>query len=231
MDYPTTQPKLRDVLDLICYSLAAAFNAGGSVLNPGVRVLTEEAVDEWIPGEVFNIAVSAGWVEPPEEVQEGDGPVLGDFIVKDWDRERFVSLLSRSLSVLRKRAEKDAETVSQKQISERAYWLEQFTLAASRGRNHPDRSAKTLIDEYLKTSQEVFSFKELAYKASPYRRKLDGASVSAASITRIYRGDYVADVTREAVASALDELLKLTPPCSRHDLLPQDRKSDTGEIK
>jgi hypothetical protein len=78
------------------------------------------------------------------------------------------------------------------------------------------RTAKAIIDEYFNLSSETFNLTSLAHKASPHKRKIDGAGVSLASVSRIYNGKNTGDAIREAVAAVISELV----PCTRHDLSP-----------
>lgn len=211
----------KDVLNSLVFALAEAYNAGGGVLNPGISVLTEHALDDYIVGTVFNIAVRSGWYQPSEIAEEGDGPVLGSWVVPERVRDNFVSLIAESLAVLRERALATEDEVFKLQQERYTQQNEQFEALVEIVKKGPQRTAdaKGKIDEFLKLSNEVFTFKELAKKASAYRRKLDGVGVTAVSITRMYKGDYVGDFIREAVARAINEVV----PCTREDLLSSGR--------
>lgn len=221
MTSPEQQQMVKHFLDSLCFALAEAYTAGGHVLNPGLSVLTEEAIDDYIVGAVFNIAVNSGWIGPPEQVEEGDGPVLGDYVVKDRFRDGFMSIIAESLAVLRERAlesEDEVYRLKQEQYRQRDEQFEALVAIVKSGpRSAAD--AKGKLDEFFKKSKDVFTFKDLAVKASPHKRKLDGAGVSAVSITRIYNGQYVGDLIRESVARVINELV----PCTREDLLPPGR--------
>ena len=82
----------------------------------------------------------------------------------------------------------------------------------------PRRSAADIMDAYFGISEDVFTLKDLAIKASPFRRKLDGAGVTPVSITRIRNGLFVGKTIRQAVATVINERV----PCTRDDLLPPD---------
>jgi hypothetical protein len=223
-EIPNNQ-KLQEVLNSICYALAAAYNAGGRVLQSDVDVLTEDAVDDFIPQLVFNIAVNAGWIDFQVDPVVGldHGLIMGHYELPDEARRPFVEFLAGSLGPLRERAAQDESALLAKIETQRAEWMQRLS---DLGHSHrkQERTARSLIDQFKEQSSDAFTFKDLAMKASPYRRKIDGASVSAASITRMYQGKYVEDSTREAVAQALNAVLKLDPPVSRHDLLPAERK-------
>ena len=210
-------------MDSLCFALAESYSAGGHVLNPGLSVLTEEAIDDYIVGAVFNIAVNSGWIDPPEQVEEGDGPVLGDYVVKEKVRDAFVSIIAESLAVLRERALESEDEVYRLKQEQHRQQHEQFEKLVAIVKNGPRSApdAKGKIDEFFKKSTDVFTFKDLAAKASPHKRKLDGAGVSDVSITRIYSGQYVGDLIRESVARVINELV----PCTREDLLPPGRST------
>jgi hypothetical protein len=218
---------LQSTLNLICHALADAYRLGGTTLSPvtGISVLTEDAVDNYIPGEVFNIAVSARWIEP-HEVEEGKGPVLGDYIVEDDQREWFLSLLAPSLSFLREGAAKNTEYVLN-QVAERNNAALQFMAnAAKQNVASPEDTAnkrglaREKIDDYLRRSQEVFDLQEFVLqKVAPIARKYK-RGVSYASVRRIYVGGSVSLSIRQIVAEALSELL----PCTRDNLLPSAEK-------
>ncbi len=194
------------------------------MLEPQVSVLTEDAVDELIPRLVFNIAAKAGWIDfhPDPAMGLDHGLMLGDYELPDESRDIFLEFLSGALTPLRERALKDEDaliTKIEELNAKRDEWLEVVMDRPATERKIA-RSAKALIDGCIRTSGEIFTFKDLATQASPYRRKLDGGKVSAASITRLYQGKIVEGPTREAIAAVLTKELKLDPPCTRDELLP-----------
>lgn len=77
-----------------------------------------------------------------------------------------------------------------------------------------------LITKFLSNSPEVYTKRDLAQRASAYKRKIDGRGVSPSSITLICKGQPVGRLIREAVASVIRGKL----PCTADDLLPPDGK-------
>jgi hypothetical protein len=75
-----------------------------------------------------------------------------------------------------------------------------------------------IIAQFLGHSTDVYTKRDLAQRASAYKRKIDGGAVSPSSITRICKGQPVGRLIREAVAS----VIKAEIPCIADDLLPPD---------
>jgi len=223
-EIPNNQ-KLQEVLNSICYALAAAYNAGGRVLQSDVDVLTEDAVEDFIPQLAFNIAVNAGWIDFHVDPVMGldQGMIMGHYDLPDETRGPFGEFLAGSLGPLREKAAQDESALLAKIEDQRNAWMNRL-MKARASRPELNRNAKSLIDEYKRRSPDTFTLYALAEKASPYRRKIAQAGVSASSLTRMYQGKVVEESTREAVAQALNAVLKLDPPVSRHDLLPADRR-------
>ena len=99
---------LADSLNAACYAIRYAYiqatkNLFGITIpgEPGSGIL-----DEYIPGEVFEFAVNAGWIPRPYEPEEDHGIPLGCYYVEDQYRECFIGLLDPSLSKLRESLEK-----------------------------------------------------------------------------------------------------------------------------
>lgn len=190
----------------------------------GVSVLSETALEDYIPGEVFNIAVSAGWIEP-QEVPEKKGWPLGDYIVENEQGDWFMNLLAPSLSRLRERAAEGTEEVQQL-VSDRYNSAMDLMLNAMANRDAASSEATSIkrglakekIDEYIRLSEEVFEISEFVLqKVAPVARRYK-RGVSYASVRRIYLGHTVSASIRQIVAEALSELV----PCSRDNLLPAD---------
>ena len=81
------------------------------------------------------------------------------------------------------------------------------------------RTPKEIIDEFLALHPDnIYTKQDLADKASAYKKKVDGAKVSAASISRIYTGNRVGPLIRTSVASVIDPFVR----CTANDLLPLD---------
>jgi len=107
---PLGHATLSDSLNAACISIAEAVIEGSHALGveiPGV--LTPGYLEEYIPGQAFNIAVNAGWLPTPHEPEDNHGIVLGDFYVEEKYREWFISLVDESLSKLREVTSKYAD--------------------------------------------------------------------------------------------------------------------------
>ena len=75
-----------------------------------------------------------------------------------------------------------------------------------------------IIAQFLSHSTDVYTKRDLAQRASAYKRKIDGGAVSPSSITLICKGQPVGRLIREAVAS----VIKAEIPCTADDLRPPD---------
>jgi len=73
---------VKHFLDSLCFALAEAYTAGGHVLNPGLSVLTEEAIDDYIVGAVFNIAVNSGWIGRQSKSKRETAPYLATTLLR-----------------------------------------------------------------------------------------------------------------------------------------------------
>ena len=64
-----------------------------------------------------------------------------------------------------------------------------------------------IIAKFLSLSTEVYTKRDLAQKASAYKRRIDGNAVSPSSITLICKGQPVGRLIREAVASVINPVV------------------------
>jgi hypothetical protein len=99
---------LADSLNAACYAITCAYIQATKSLF-GVTIPGEPGsgiLDEYIPGEVFDFAVNAGWIPRPDEPEVDHGIPLGCYYVEDQYREWFIGLLEPSLSKLRESLEK-----------------------------------------------------------------------------------------------------------------------------
>jgi hypothetical protein len=86
----------------------------------------------------------------------------------------------------------------------------------------PKLDARGIIEEFINHhSDDIFTKRDLAQRASAHKRKIDGAGVSAASITRICKGEVVGRSIREAVAKVISS----RTPCTGEDLLPPEKRT------
>lgn len=81
-----------------------------------------------------------------------------------------------------------------------------------------NRTPKEIIDEFLALHPDkIYTKRHLAERASAYKKKVDGAGVSEASISRIYGQKVrVGALIRESVASVISPFV----PCTAEDLVP-----------
>jgi hypothetical protein len=99
---------LADSLNAACFIIADTVLKGG----PAPAFKTSGAltgfVDEYIPGQVLNLAVYAGWLPKPSEPAQGyNGGPFGHFIVDQRYKDWFIGLIEQSLSTLRDFASND----------------------------------------------------------------------------------------------------------------------------
>jgi hypothetical protein len=229
---PLESSTLIDNLNAACYVLTDAFIKGSEVLGilvPGLP--TSGLFDEFIPGLVLDLAVNAGWIPRPEEPDEDYGIAFGKFYVRESFRDWFMKLMDDSLSDLRQGAARNDEDLEASRLR-KGMWEVLSTYRAKealavQGIDFPEPQqpikkiggrARQIIDEFFRLSDDIFKHFELAHKASPKRRKIDGGCVNAVHISRIYNGQYVGPEVRQAVAEVLNEKV----PCTRDDLLPPD---------
>ena len=99
---------LADSLNAACFIIADTILKGGprpALKIPGALI---GYVDDYIPGQVLNLAVYAGWLPKPSEPEQGhNGGPFGHFIVDQRYKDWFISLIEQSLSALRDFASND----------------------------------------------------------------------------------------------------------------------------
>jgi hypothetical protein len=195
---------LGSTLEVTCYTIADAFIDGGNVLDPEVSVLTTEVVDNLIPGHVFNLAVSAGWLPNPTEPPQ-DGVELGEHTVEKEYRDEFLNLIEPTLSDLRDLAESNDLQPTVEGLTE------------ARARQLPSE----YIDEYMRFATqggEAFSHAGIAREASKIGRSLpegERAKVTPVAISRMYNGHNLGHRIRYCVATLFNRKF----PCQMDDLL------------
>ncbi|MGD1097341.1 MAG: hypothetical protein ABSB35_35820 [Bryobacteraceae bacterium] len=209
------QATLGTTLEIACYTIADAFIDGGNVLDPGVSVLTTEVVEDGIPGHVFNLAVSAGWLPKPTEPPQ-DGVELGEYTVAKEYRDEFLNLIEPTLSDLRDIAEfNDLESMPTVADVEIPSPGEGITEA------RPRRLPSDYIDEYMRLARqdgEAFSHAGIARQASKIGESLpegERAAVTAVSISRMYNGHNLGHRIRYCVATLFNRKF----PCHMNNLL------------
>ncbi len=103
---------LSDSLNAACLRIAFAILSGSSTLGVRIPGTLSGYDEEYIPGEVLNLAVDAGWIPKPEEPGDFHGIDLGQFYVKPEFKESFIGLLATSLSHIRALAVKEDASFS-----------------------------------------------------------------------------------------------------------------------
>jgi hypothetical protein len=99
---------LADSLNAACFIIADTILKGGP--RPALRIpgALIDYVDDYIPGQVLNLAVYAGWLPQPSNPAEGhNGGPFGHFIVDQRYKDWFIGLIEQSLSNLRASASND----------------------------------------------------------------------------------------------------------------------------
>lgn len=199
---------------------------------------TSEFVQEVIPAWVLEVLVNSGAMPRPDEPPEDQGVNFGEYYVRPSFKASFVASLANAMTEILEDAKKNDEDKDAKRKRE-GMWSVLFTYVASdalaaRGialdpATAPKKAVGGLgrqrIDEYFRLSKDIHQHFQFAWKASPVRRKIDGGTVTAVHISRIYndRGGPVA--VRQAVAEVLSERV----PCERDDLLPSSNQPDVKQ--
>jgi hypothetical protein len=115
---------LADSLNAVCYAISYAYIKGTKDLF-GVSIPGEPKsgiFDEYIPGEVFDVAVNAGWIPRPYEPEEDHGLPLGAYYVEEHYRDWFIGLLDESLSRLRETVSKNDDDDEETQKLKTELW-------------------------------------------------------------------------------------------------------------
>ncbi|HWB86332.1 MAG TPA: hypothetical protein VG675_19480 [Bryobacteraceae bacterium] len=223
-------PGIEDSLNAVVYAIAEA------LLEGGCRIRAEHA-SEYIPGQVFKVAVEAGWIPEPTETCS-DAVSLGDFKVSRNFRDEFIRMLDSSMLDVKEIADQnDEEQLAWKEIGDVRAWAEAEGIIPSEDRTRATMpTPKQIIERYIRIARQkgkAFTDAGIVREANKLIRQLDEgdrAPITAVSISRIRNGDNLGDRIRYCIAL----LFNLEFPCNADDLLwpeAETRKAKTAQHK
>ena len=193
-------------------------NQSGRGFFPCPPALTHGHVEDSIPLALHDIAVAAGWIKAPAELEEEDldsglaDLFGGTLIVEKSYKEWFVGLVADTLVELEVVAANNLEAQQRHHES----MMEYLTLLGRSRSNQPqgngaDNPAGKLIDEFFAKSETIHDLQDLVDAASI---KKPVGDVGRSSVSRIYNGFGAGPETRQFVASVINEVV----PCHKDDL-------------
>lgn len=215
-------------LNAVCRGLGNAMNRRGPYGAP--PALTGSDLGDSIPLALYNVAVSAGWIEEQTELEESeyyrskDADLFGGcmFLTASF-QEWFLGLVADSMAELETMAleNQSAQEKFQEHIWEcESAWYKSKGLVAPKPPAEAENRAKKIIDEFY--GGESFKLQALANLANAAGEKMmPPVVVSRVSVSRIYHGSgYVGPEIRGAVASVIN----VKVPCTRDDLYTPKRQ-------
>ncbi|MEI9977000.1 MAG: hypothetical protein WDO73_36070 [Ignavibacteriota bacterium] len=217
--------EIEDSLNAVVYAIADA------LLEGGCRITTDH-VSEYIPGQVFKVAVEAGWISEPAE-PSSDAVSLGDFKVSRKVRDGFIGMLDSSMLDVKEVADQnDEEQLAWKEIEDVRAWAEAEGIIAPEGSTTAStptskQNPKQIIERYTRIARQkgkAFTDAGIVREANKLIRQLDEgdrAPITAVSISRIRNGDNLGDRIRYCVALLFSQEF----PCDVDDLLWPEAES------
>lgn len=216
---PVVPPEIEPYLNAVAYAVADALLEGGSRI-------TAEHVSEYIPGQVFKVAVEAGWMPEPAE-PSADAVIFGDFKVSKEFRDDFIRTLDSSMLDVKEIADQnDEEQLAWKEIDDVRAWAEAEGIIPSEASTDATtptshQNPKQVIERYTKIARQKgqsFTDAGIVREVNKLVRQLDEADrapITAVSISRIRNGDNLGYRIRYCVALLFSKEF----PCDADDLL------------